>query len=94
MQTDIPEIMHDILGMKLTLVPVTFMDKKGGDNTTNSSDETLAATIKNMSRASPPDTKNKSPLAIHKWKKKEWCENTKTGLIQTPSEINGDKPIG
>ena len=95
MQIDIPEIMQpDILGMKLTSVPVTFMDKEGGDNTTNSSDETLAATIKNMSSASPRDTKNKSPPATRKWKKKEWCENTEMGLIQTQSEIDGDKPIG
>ena len=72
MQTDILEIMQlDILGMKLTLVPVTFMDMEGGDNTTNSSDETLVSTIKNMSRASPRDTKNKSPPATRKWKKKE-----------------------
>ena len=95
MQTDILEIMQpDILGMKLTSVPVTFMDKEGGDNTTNSSDETLTAKIKNMSCASPRDTKNKSPLAIRKWKKKEWCENTEMGPIQTQSEIYGDKPIG
>ena len=72
MQTDILEIMQpDILGMKLTSMPVTFMDMEGGDNTTNSSDETLVSTIKNMSRASPRDTKNKSPPATRKWKKKE-----------------------
>ena len=67
MQTDILEIMQlDILGMKLTSVPVTFMDKEGGDNTTNSSDETLVSTIKNMSRASTRDTKKKKKRAM--WK--------------------------
>ena len=47
-----------------------------------------------MSRASTRGTKKKSPLATRKWKKKERCENTETGLIQTQSEINGDKLIG
>lgn len=36
MQTDIPEIMQlDILGMKLTTGPVTFMEMEGGGNTTD-----------------------------------------------------------
>ena len=41
MQTDIPEIMQpEILGMKLTTVPITFMETEGG-NTTDPFDETL-----------------------------------------------------
>lgn len=60
MQTDIPEIMQpDILGMKLTAVPITFVETDGGGNTTDPSDETLANAIKNMSRASPHDAKKK-----------------------------------
>ena len=49
MQTDIPEIMQpDILRMKLTAVPVTFVETDGGGNATDPSDETLANAIKNM----------------------------------------------
>ena len=49
MQTDIPEIMQpDILRMKLTAVPVTFVEMDGGGTATDPSDETLANAIKNM----------------------------------------------
>ena len=49
MQTDIPEIMQpDILRMKLTAVPVTFVETDGGGKATDPSDETLANAIKNM----------------------------------------------
>ena len=42
MQTDIPEIMQpEILGMKLTTVPITFMETEEEGNTTDPFDETL-----------------------------------------------------
>ena len=42
MQTDIPEIMQpEILGMKLTTMPITFMETEEEGNTTDPFDETL-----------------------------------------------------
>ena len=92
MQTNIPEIMQpNILGMKLTTVPITFVETEAKGNTTDPCDETLADVIKNRSRASPRDAKKKPPSETRKWKKKEHRDDTEIRPKQTQTEIDGHK---